>query len=112
VFHHHVPQTIPTVGGLPPFHARSNPGSNAFGWSNQPSGQANAHVPSFTTTSSIPIPTNTFGRTNPPLSSIFTPEGGQFHSLGNPKSGATPYRGNVYNTHQIIPTRMVPNQPS
>jgi hypothetical protein len=55
--------------------------------------------------------TNTFGMTNPPLSSRFTPKGGQFHSLGNPKSGATPTGGNVYNTHHIIPIGMVPNQP-
>jgi hypothetical protein len=80
----HIPQIIPTVGGLPPFHPGSNPGCNALGWSNQPGGESIAHIPSFTPTSSIPIPNNTFGMMNPPLSSKFTPEGGQFHSLGNP----------------------------
>jgi hypothetical protein len=87
----HVPQMTPTIGGIPPF----NPGSNpvASGWSNQPGGQATAHIPSFTPTSSVSIPTNTFGMTNPPLSSRFTPRGGQFHTLGNPQPGSTPAGG-------------------
>jgi hypothetical protein len=107
----HIPQTIPPVGGLPPFHPGSNPSSNAPRWSNQPGGQDTAHIPSLTPTSSIPILTNTFGMKNPPLSSKFTPRGGQFHSLGNPQSRATPVGGNVYILHQNIPTGMVPNQP-
>jgi hypothetical protein len=35
----HIPQTTPTVGGLPPFHPRSNLGPNALRWSGQPGGQ-------------------------------------------------------------------------
>jgi hypothetical protein len=93
----HVPQMTPTVGGLPPINPGSNPGPNAFGWSNQPGGQATSYIPSFTPTSSVPIPTNTFGMTNPPLSSGFTPGGGQFHTLGNPQPGATP-AGEVFTT--------------
>jgi hypothetical protein len=49
--------------------------------------------------------------TNLPLSSGFTPGGGQFHTLGNPQPGATPVGGNFYNPHHNIPTGMVPNQP-
>jgi hypothetical protein len=52
-----------------------------------------------------------FGMTNPPLSSGFTPGGGQFHTLGNPQPGATLAGGNIYNPHHNIPTGMVPNQP-
>jgi hypothetical protein len=96
----HVPQMTPTIGGFPPFR-----------WSNQPGGQATAHIPSFTPTSSVLILTNTFGMMNPPLSSGFTPGGGQFHTLGNPQPGATPAGGSFYNPHQNIPTGMVPNQP-
>jgi hypothetical protein len=81
----HVPQTNPTVGGIPPFNTGSNP--VASGWSNQPSRQAIAHVSSLTPTSSVLISTNTFGMANPPLSSIFTHGGGQFHTLGNPQPG-------------------------
>jgi hypothetical protein len=76
----HIPQMNPMVGILPPFHPRSNPSLN---------------VPSFTLTSSTPIPTNMFGMTNPPLSSIFTLRGVQFHNLGNPQPRATPAGGNV-----------------
>jgi hypothetical protein len=107
----HIPQMTPTVGGLPPFHPGSNPGPNAPGWSGQPGGQAVAYGPSFTPTSSTPILTNMFGMMNPPLSSGFTPGGGQFHTLGNPQPGATPAGGNFYNPHHNIPTGMVPNQP-
>jgi hypothetical protein len=104
-----IPQTTPNMGGIPSF----NPGSNplASGWSNQPGGQASAQVSSYTLTSSVLIPTNMFGMTNPPLSSRFTPRGGQFHTLGNPQPGATPTRGKFYNPHQNIPTGMMPNQP-
>jgi hypothetical protein len=70
----HVPQMTLTIGGVPPL----NPGSNPVvsGWSNQLGGQAIAHVLSFIPTSSVLIPTNTFGMMNPPLSFRFTPEGG------------------------------------
>jgi hypothetical protein len=67
-----IPQTNPTMGGIPYFKPRSN--LVAFGWSNQPSGQAITYGPSFTPTSSVVIPTNTFGMKNPPLSSGFTLE--------------------------------------
>jgi hypothetical protein len=70
----HIPQMTPTVGNLPPFHHRSNPSPNAPGWSSQPGRQSSAYVPSFTPTSSTPIPKNMFGMTNPPLSSGFTPK--------------------------------------
>jgi hypothetical protein len=69
----HIPQTNPTIGGFPPFHLESNPGPHALGWSDQPGEKAAAYGLSFTPTSSTPIPTNTFGMTNPPLSSGFTP---------------------------------------
>jgi hypothetical protein len=107
----HIPQTTPTIGGLPPFHLVSNPGPNAPGWSNQPGIQATAYGPSFTHTSYVPIPTNTFGMSNPPLSSRFTPRGGQFHTLGNPQPRSTPAGGNFYSPHHRIPTGMMPNQP-
>jgi hypothetical protein len=107
----HIPQTTPTVGGIPHFHPGSNLGPNAPGWSGQPGGKVVAYGSSFTPTSSIPILTNIFGITNPPLSSEFTPRGGQFHTLGNPQPGGTPDGGNLYNPHHNISTRMVPNQP-
>jgi hypothetical protein len=75
-------QTTPNMGGIPSFNPGSNPLS--FGWINQPGGQTSAQGPSYTPISSLLIPTNTFGMMNPPLSSRFTPEGGQFHTLGNP----------------------------
>jgi hypothetical protein len=104
-----VPQTTPTMGGIPSF----NPGSNLVTsrWSNQPGEQAIAYGPSFTPTSSMLIQTNTFGMMNPPLSFGFTPGGGQFHILGNPQPGATLTGGIFYNPHNNIPTRMMPNQP-
>jgi hypothetical protein len=104
-----IPQTTPTMGGIPSFNTGSN--TIAFGWSNQPSRQASSQVLSFTLTSSILIMTNTFGMTNPPLSSRFTPGVGQFHTLGNPQPGATPVGGIFYNPHHNIPTGMVPKQP-
>jgi hypothetical protein len=100
----HVPQMNPTVGGLPPINPGSNPGPNASGWSNQPGGQTTSYGPCFTPTSFVPIPTNMFGTTNPPLYSRFTPEGGQFHTLGNPQPRATPTGGSFYNPHHNIPT--------
>jgi hypothetical protein len=104
----HVPQMNPTIGGVPLI----NPGSNpvASGWINQPGGQATTHVLSFTPTSSVKILTNTFGMTNPPLSSGFMPGVGQFHTLGNPQPVSTSVGSNFYNPHQNIPTGMVPNQ--
>jgi hypothetical protein len=72
----HVPQMTHTVGGFPPFNLRSNYVPNASGWNNQPSGQAIAYGSSFTSNSFVLIPTNTFGMTNPPISSGFTPGGG------------------------------------
>jgi hypothetical protein len=53
-------------GGWPPIST----------WINQPGGKSYSQVSSFTLTSSVPILTNTFGMTNPPLSSRFTPGGG------------------------------------
>jgi hypothetical protein len=105
----HVPQMTPTVGGFPPLNLESN--RVASGWNNQPGRQASAHVPSFTPTSSASILTNTFFMTNPPLSSVFTPVGGWFHTLGNPQLKATPARGSFYNPHQNIPIGMMPKQP-
>jgi hypothetical protein len=70
------------MGGIPSFNPKSNP--VAFGWSNQPGGQAIAYGLSFTPPSSVSIPTNMFGMKNPPLSSGFTLGGGQFHTLSNP----------------------------
>jgi hypothetical protein len=83
----------PTIGGIPPFNPRSNPISS--GWTNQPGEQ----IPSFKPTSFVSILTKTFGMMNPPLSSRFTPRGGQFHTLGNPQPEATPVGGSFYNSH-------------
>jgi hypothetical protein len=91
----HIPQKSPTVGILPPFHPGSNPGLNALGWSGQPSRQVVSYCSSFTPTSSMLILPNTFVMMNPPLSSIFTPRGGQFHTLGNPQPRVTPVGGNI-----------------
>jgi hypothetical protein len=77
-----IPQTTPNMGGIPSFNPESNP--LAFGWRNQPGGQSSSQVPSYTITSLVSILTNMFGMTNPPLSSRFTPGGGQFHTLGKP----------------------------
>jgi hypothetical protein len=107
----HIPQMTPMIGGLPPFHLGSNPGPNATRWSGQPERQDATDGSSFTPTSFALIPNNTFGMTNPPLSSKFRPRGGQLHTLGNPHPGATPARGNVYNPHHNVPTGTVPNQP-
>jgi hypothetical protein len=97
------------MGGILAF----NPGSNplASGWNNQPSGQASTQVLFYTHNSSVLIPTNMFGMTNTPLSSRFTPRGGQFHALGNPQPGSNPAGGNFYNSQQNIPTGMMPKQP-
>jgi hypothetical protein len=105
----HIPQTTPTMGGIPTFNPMSNP--IASGWSNQPDRQASSQVSSFTLTSLVLILTNTFGMTNPPLSSRFTPGGGQFQTLGNPQPGATPTGEMFYNPHQNIPSAIIPNLP-
>jgi hypothetical protein len=102
----HVPQTTPTIGGITPLNHRFNPVVSR--WSNQPGKQAIAHVPSFTPTSSVPIMTNMFSMTNPPLSFVFTPGGDHFHTLGNLQLRATPTVGIFYNPHQKIPIGMVP----
>jgi hypothetical protein len=121
----HVPQTTPAVGGFPPFNPGSNHVPNASGWSNQPGRQAIAYGMSFTPTSYVPIPANTFGMTNPHVSTGFTSGGGHFHTLGNPQLGATSAGGRFYNPqpratparrsfcnpHQNISTGMVPNKP-
>jgi hypothetical protein len=101
----------PIVGVLPPFDPGSNIGPNATGWSGQLGRKVVSYGPSFTHTSSVMILTNTFGMTNPPLSSGFPPEGGQLHTFGNPQPGVTLNEENFYNPHHNIPTGMVPNQP-
>jgi len=69
-----IPQMTATMGGIPYFNLGSNP--LASRWSNQPCGKSFVQVHSYTLTSSVPIPTNTFGMKNPLLSFRFTPEGG------------------------------------
>jgi hypothetical protein len=98
----------PNMGDIPAFNLGSNP--LASGWNNQPDGQASTQFHSYIPTSSMPIPTNTFGMMNPPLSSRFTLGGGSFHALGNPQPGSNLVGGNVYNPQQNIPTGMMPNQ--
>jgi hypothetical protein len=106
-----IPQMNPLVGGQPLFFFGSNPSLNAPGWSNQSGRQATSYVPSILLSSSTLIPTNTFAMMNPPLSSGFTPEGGQFHTMENPQTRVPLSRGNVDNPHYNIPRGMVPNQP-
>jgi hypothetical protein len=103
----HIPQANPMVGSQPSFPPRFNPILNVPGWSNQLGGQAPAYISSFPPSSSTLIPTNMFGMMNPPLSSIFTLVGGQFHT-GNPNPRSPLDGGNVYNPHYNIPTCMVP----
>jgi hypothetical protein len=104
-----ISQSNPNIGGIPSFNPESNP--IAFGWSNQPGRQDSTQIPSYTSISSLLIPTNTFGMKNPPLSSRFTPRGGQFHALGNPQPVSNLAGGNFYNPHHNIPTVMMLNQP-
>jgi hypothetical protein len=66
-----IPQKTPNMGGIPAFNLRSNPPTS--GWNNQPGEQASSQVSSYNPTSSVLIMTNTFGMTNPPLSSRFPP---------------------------------------
>jgi hypothetical protein len=107
----HVLQMTPTVIVFPPFNPMSNHVPNASRWSNQPGRQATSYGLYFTPTSSVSILTNTFGMTNPPLSSGLTSGGVHFHNLGNPQPGSTPAGGSFYNPHMEILTGMVPNQP-
>jgi hypothetical protein len=109
----------PNIGSVPYL----NPSSNPFivGWNNQPGGQ----VPSYISTSSMLILTNTFGMMNPLQSSSFTPRGGQSYTLGNPQPGSNlvggnfynpqpgsnPIGGNFHNIHQNILVGMMPNPP-
>jgi hypothetical protein len=65
----HIIQTTATFGSQPHFHLGSNPTLNSPGWHNRLGRQVVAYVPSFTPSSSTPIPTNTFVMMNPPLSS-------------------------------------------
>jgi len=58
----HIPQMNPNIGGIPAFNPKSNHVTS--GWNNQPDGQ----ISSYTPTSLVSIPTNTFGMTNPLLS--------------------------------------------
>jgi hypothetical protein len=104
-----IPQTTLNMGGIPSFNSGSNPLDS--GWRNQPRGNASAQVSSYTLTSSVLIPINMFGMTNPPLSSRFTPKGGWFHAFGNPQPGSNSTGGNFFNPHQNIPTGIMPNQP-
>jgi hypothetical protein len=104
-----IPQTTPNMKGSLSFNLEFNP--LTFGWNNQPGEQAYAQVPSYTPTSLVSIPTNTFGMKNPPLSSRFTPRGGQFHTLGNPQPGSNLIGGNFYNPLRNITTGMMPNKP-
>jgi hypothetical protein len=87
----HFPQKNPNIGSVPAF----NPGSNPVtaGWNNQHGRQ----VPPYILISSVPIPTNTFGMTNPLQSSGFPPRGGQSYTLGNPQLGSNPVGGSFYN---------------
>jgi hypothetical protein len=125
----HIPQTNPMVGGQPRFYSGSNPSLNALGWSTQSGRQVTSYIPSFTPSSSMPIPTNTFVMTNPPLSSGVPPGGSQFHAMGNPNlellhsrgsqfhamdnphPRAPPIGGSVYNPHYVASASMVPIQP-
>jgi hypothetical protein len=115
----HIPQTNPKIGGVP----FSNPGSNPsmVGWNN-PAGR---QVPPYISTSLVPIPTNTFGMTNPLQSSRFPPGGGQSYNLGNPQPrsnlvGGSFHNpqprsnlagGNFHNPYQNIPAGMMNNPP-
>jgi hypothetical protein len=115
----HIPQTNPNIGSVPAFNLGSNPFT--VGWNNQPGGQ----VPSYIPTSSVSIPTNTFGMTNPLQSFGLPPGGGQSYPLGNPQPrsnlvrgnfhnpqlGYNPVGGNFYNPQQNIPAGMMPNPP-
>jgi hypothetical protein len=62
-----IPKMTPNMGGIPTFNLGSNPPTS--GWNSQ-------QVLSYNATSSMQILTNTFGMTNPPLSSGFQPGGG------------------------------------
>jgi hypothetical protein len=74
----HIPQMNPNIGSVHAFNPRSNPFTAR--WKTQPGRQ----VPSYIPTSSVPIPTNTFGMMNSLQSIRFPIEGGQSYPLGNP----------------------------
>jgi hypothetical protein len=103
-----IPQMTPNMGGILAFNTGSNPPTS--GWNNQHDGQASTQVFSYNPTSLVHISTNTFGMTNPPLSSGFPPRGGQFCTLGNPQPGSNPAGGNFYNPQQNILIGIMPNQ--
>jgi hypothetical protein len=81
----------PNVGSVPSLNPRSNPFT--AGWNNPTSGQVSPYIP----TSSVSIPTNTFGMMNPLQSSGFPPGGGQSYTLGNPQPRSNPVGGIFYN---------------
>jgi len=107
----HIPQTNPIVGGFPPFYFGTNPSLNAPRWSAQLGRQVTSYISSFTPSSSMLIPKNTFSMLNPPLSSRVPSRGIQFHTMGNPHHGAPMAGGNVYNPHHVASMSMVPIQP-
>jgi hypothetical protein len=116
---YHIPQKNPNIG-IVPF---PNPGSNpsTTGWNNP----AGIQVLPYISTSSMLIPTNNFGMTNPLQSSRFPPGGGQYYTLGkpqprsnpiggcfhNPQPRSNPVGGNFHNPYQNIPAGMMPNPP-
>jgi hypothetical protein len=101
----HISQTNPNVGSVPVL----NPGSNPFMtvWNNPVGGQVPPYVPS----SSVPIPTNTFGMTKTLQSSGFPPQGCHSYTLGNPQPRSNPIGGNFHNPYQNIPVGMMPSPP-
>jgi hypothetical protein len=101
----HIPQMNPNVGSVHVLNPRSNPSMD--GWNNPPGRQISPYIP----TSSVMIPTNTFGMTNPLQSFGFSPGGGQSYTLGNPQPRSNPAGENFHNPYQNIPTRMIPNPP-
>jgi hypothetical protein len=107
----HIPQTNPRVGGQLPFSSWSNPSLNAPRWSTQSGGHVTSYISSFTPSSSMSIPTNTFIMTNPPLYSRVPYRGIQFHAMGNPHPRVPLAGGSVYNPHYAASTGMVPIKP-
>jgi hypothetical protein len=99
----------PNMGGMPAFNPGSNPPTSW--WNSKPGGQFLTKVSSYNPTSLAQILTNTFGMSNPLLTSGFQPWGGQFHTLGNPQPGSNLAGGSFYNPQQNIPTGMMPNPP-
>ena len=106
-----IPQTNPTIGGLPLLSSRPNPRPNAPGWSVQPSGKFTSYIMSFIPSSSMLIMKNSFITENPPLSFRVPYRGIHFHIMENPQPRAPMTGGNVYNTHNVASVIMVPIQP-